>query len=73
MPALRPVFLQESHKNLRSFLVSNPPHKVAAFLTDCHNVRLFGQRDTELDSIMSLDHDRYQGFTILNSLKIRWP
>ena len=51
--------LFESARNVRSFLVSNPPHRVAAFLTDCHNVRLFGQRDIDLDSIMSLDHDQY--------------
>ena len=51
--------LFENASNLRSFLVSNPPHRVAEFLTDCHNVRLFGQLDVDLDSIMSLDHDEY--------------
>ena len=49
-----------STHSLRSFLVNNPPHRVADFLTDCHNVRLFGQRDVDLDSIMSLDHDEYE-------------
>ena len=51
--------LFENAHSLRSFLASNPPHRVAAFLSDCHDVRLFGQRDVDLDSIMSLDHDAY--------------
>lgn len=46
--------------NSRSFLASNPPHKVAQFLAVCRRVRLFGRPDVDLDSIMSLDDDSYE-------------
>ena len=51
--------LFDSADSLRSFLASNLPHRVAAFLHDCQNARLFGQRDEDLDSLLSLDHDAY--------------
>ena len=51
--------LFDSAHSLRSFLASNPPHRVAAFLIDCQNARLLGQRDEDLDSLLSLDHDAY--------------
>ena len=31
----------------RLFSVNNPSHRAAAFLTDCYDVILFGQRDVE--------------------------
>ena len=54
--------LFENSQNLRSFLVSNPPHRVAHFLNDCHDVRLFGQRDVDLASLLGLDHDDHDTY-----------
>ena len=49
--------LFDSAHSLRSFLASDPPHRVAALLIDCQNARLLSQRDEDLDSLLSVDHD----------------
>lgn len=51
--------LFDSAHSLRSFLASNPAHRVAAFLMDCQEARVSGQSDIDLDSTMSLDDDAY--------------
>ncbi len=51
--------LFENANSLRSFLVNNPPHKIAAFLNECRNARAFGQFDVDLDFSSGLDHDTY--------------
>ena len=45
--------------NLRSFLASNPPHRVANFLTDCCNVAMFGQLDGNVISTADDYSDDY--------------
>ena len=45
--------------SLRSFLVHNPPHRLAEFLSSCRNSRLYGQPDVDLDSAMSQADDDF--------------
>ena len=40
--------------SLKSLWASNPPHRVANFLTDCRNVAMFGQPD---GNMISTSHD----------------
>ena len=46
--------------DLRSFLVSNAPHRVAQFLNACRLISQLGLPDVDLDSILSLDIDDYE-------------
>ena len=45
--------------SLRSFLASNPPHRVANFLIDCRNVAMLGQPDGNMISTSDDYSDDY--------------
>ena len=53
-----PLDLYEHRENLRSFLASNPAHRVASFLIACRNARMNGLQDFDLqdDSSVSQEH-----------------
>ena len=49
--------LFDEPQSLRSFIVENPPHRVAAFLKACRNVRLNGPQDCAISSEVADDYD----------------